>query len=202
MNAGNELYAQLSDEQLLTKAKAQDIEAFNQLHKRYRERILNYVYRFLGKYQIAEEITQETFIRVYTNLSTCRVENVAGWIYTIARNLAMNELRRAKYEPTISLDAPVSQEEGASRLIEYVADSSAPEETLARQRELENRIQKAIESLPPKYREVIILCGFQSFSYKEAARTLHCSVHSIGVRLFRARELMRKLYLVKKEDKK
>lgn len=200
MGSGEGIYAGLSDAELLTKAKDGEIEAFNQMHRRYRERILNYVYRFVGKYEIAEDITQETFIRVYNNLANVRIENIAGWIYTIARNLTMNELRRIKQESNVSLYEVVCERDGEeSLMIDYLVDNKGGE-TEAREKELEGRVQNAINALPVKYREVMILCGLQGLSYKEAARVLRCSLQSVGVRMFRARELMRKLYFGKKRE--
>ena len=97
------VYSQLSDIELLRRAKEGDEGAFEYLHNRYREKILNYSYRLVGKYETAEDITQETFIRVYNGLAKFRGENVAGWIYTIARNLSLNELKKMKQERSESL---------------------------------------------------------------------------------------------------
>lgn len=201
MESGKGTNAQLSDQKLLERAKAGEREAFNQLHQRYRGRILNYAYRMLGSYEIAEEITQETFMRVYSNLDSCRIENVGGWVYTIARNLSLNELRRRKHEPAISLNAPISDDD-SRELIDSIPDTSPSSQQEARRKELEGRIEKAIASLPPKYREVLILCGIQGLSYKEAADILKCSLQSVGVRLYRARKLMRKLYFGNKGVKR
>jgi RNA polymerase sigma-70 factor (ECF subfamily) len=199
MQAENNTYAGLSDEELLVRAKAQDKEAFNRLHERYRDRILNYVYRFTGNYHRAEELTQETFMRVYNNIASVEARNAAGWIYTIARNLALNELRRLKHAPEVSLYEPLSGDGEERMLIDSLPDTSS-DEKLLRQKELEMEVQRAINALPPKYREVLVLCGIQELSYEEAARALNCSVRNIGVRLHRAREMMRKTYLQRKES--
>ncbi|MCM8797900.1 MAG: sigma-70 family RNA polymerase sigma factor [Candidatus Omnitrophica bacterium] len=194
----NKGYGSLKDEELLLKAKEKDNEAFQELHRRYRKKILNYVYRLLGRYELAEETTQETFVRVYLNLERCTAENIAGWIYTIARNLAMNELKKLKQEQTVSLEETIFDGEGKKiLLIDALADEKTVEPD-ARRKELENRIQGAINSLPIKYREVIVLCGIQELSYEEAARILNCSVRNVAVRLFRARKMLKELFFGKR----
>ncbi|MCM8779389.1 MAG: RNA polymerase sigma factor [Candidatus Omnitrophica bacterium] len=196
---GNRDYGSLRDEELLLKAKEKDIEAFNELHRRYRKHILNYVYRLLGRYEQAEEITQETFVRVYLNLERCEARNVAGWIYTIARNLTMNEIKKLKQVKTVSLDEPIFDREGKEILLmDAVADEKGEE---AHRREWEKRVQEAINSLPVKYREVMVLCGIQELSYEEAAKILNCSVRNVAVRLFRARKMLKELFFGKEEKK-
>jgi RNA polymerase sigma-70 factor (ECF subfamily) len=200
MQMEDDAYSKFSDEELLKKAKDSDMKAFDHLHKRYQNRILNYVYRFLGNYQIAEDITQDTFLRIYTNLDNCEIGNVGGWIYTIARNLSFNQLRKQKHKLEISLYTPVSEGEG--ELIDYLTDDSSSYKAMSQQKELELDIQRAINSLSPKYREVLILCGLQGFSYEEAAKILRCTTRNIGIRLYRARKLMHKIFGSKERRRK
>ncbi|MCD6080490.1 MAG: sigma-70 family RNA polymerase sigma factor [Candidatus Omnitrophica bacterium] len=192
-------YGQFSDEELLDLAKEKDWEAFNQIHLRYRRKIMNFVYRMIGDIQVAEDVTQETFIRVYTHLDSYHKGNFAGWIYTIARNLSKNELKRKKKEREVSLESSVSGRENDDfSWTDVLSNQKDVQETDARQKELEDRVQQAINKLPFKYREVLILCGIQGLSYKEAAKILNCSVENVGVRMHRAREMMRKMFFGKR----
>lgn len=196
----NKGYGSLKDEVLLFKAKEKDTEAFNELHRRYRKNILNYLYRLLGRYELAEEITQETFVRIYLNLERCSPENIAGWIYTIARNLAMNELKKLKQKELVSLEEPIFNGEGKKILLMDALSDEKTVEAEERRKELEERIQQGINSLPVKYREVLILCGIQELSYEKAAKILNCSVRNVAVRLFRARKMLKELFFEKRSQ--
>ena len=182
----------MSDDGLAARAKNGDMKAFDMLHKRYRSRILNYIYRYIGDYQRAEEITQETFLRVYKHLATYQpLEKFSSWLYRIATNLSKNALRDRRHDPKISLNVPVS--EGVPELIESIPGDLPQPDKKAEQKEFEKEVQKAIDSLPGKYKTVLLLCGTQNMSYQEAAETLKCSMQTVGVRLNRARKMMRKI---------
>jgi RNA polymerase sigma-70 factor (ECF subfamily) len=195
-------YGDLSDEELLVLAKNNDRQAFDELHIRYRRRIMNFVYRMIGDKETAEDITQETFIRVYTHLESYQTGNFSGWIYTIARNLSRNELKKRRRAREISLEASVSgREDDDFSWTDVLSKKGEIQEVEARQKEFEDRVQKAINKLPLKYREVLILCGIQGYSYKEAAKILNCSVRNIGVRMHRAREMMRRIFFGKRDKR-
>jgi len=182
-----------SDEELILKARENDRTAFDILHKRYRERILNYIFRFLGDYQLAEEVTQETFIRVFTHLKDFTLRGrVSSWIYTIATNLAKNVKKKDKAYTTVSIDKHILLEDEEEVEFELRDTKSRPD-TGVLQKEFEKDIQKAIEKLPPKYREALILCCIQDIPYKEVAEILRCSIRVVGIRLNRARQMLRRL---------
>lgn len=182
-----------SDEELILRAKENDKEAFDILHRRYRDRILNYIFRFLGNYQLAEEVTQETFIQVFTHLKDFTLKGkVSSWIYRIAINLAKNVKKRDKMQAKIYIDEPILGKDEEKLQFELKDDKIRPDAEIA-QKEFEKNIQRAIERLPSKYREVLIFCCIQNMSYKEVAEILKCSVRVVGVRLNRARKMIRKL---------
>ncbi|MBN1794290.1 MAG: RNA polymerase sigma factor [Candidatus Omnitrophica bacterium] len=190
MEERNQDPQQTPDEELLLAAQAGDMTAFEMLHRRYRTQILNYLYRFTGSYHTAEELTQEVFIKVYTHLATYRnMGKAKSWMYTIATNLAKNALRSLKSSPQISLDTSVNEED-TRKLGEMVGDGRNLGGDLER-RELQKQLHEAIHTLPVKYREVLLLCGQQRLSYKEAGRILHCSEQTVGVRLNRARKMLK-----------
>lgn len=183
---------QPQDQDLIKRAKDGDRAAFETLHRKYRKRILNYLYRFLGNYHIAEDVTQETFVNVYMSLRSYRpIGTVSSWIYKIATNLAKNRFRSMGRVKKTSLDAYISEDEKTA-LIDFIESDTAGPEEIAKRKELEFQVQRAIDSLPVKYKTVLILCEIEGLSYEEAAEALNCTTSVIGVRLSRARAQMRK----------
>jgi len=183
-----------SDRELIKRAKFNDTNAFHQLHDRYKKRILNYVYRFLGNYALAEDVTQDTFMRIYENLDKYRpIGSVKGWIYTIASNLAKNKLRELSKGSEISLQAQLSDQDESFTLEDTLEDTAPGPDRIAENKGISRKVHVCIGKLAEKYREVIILCGIQGLSYKEAAEIIECSTHVVGVRLLRAREKLKEL---------
>lgn len=184
------------DDILVERAKAGDRLAFDELYSKYKRPILNFVFRLIGNRDTAEEITQEVFIKVYMNIITFdpKKGKVSSWIYTIAANLAKNELRDRKYGRQISLDEAIFDEEAKVELKDLLkSDVKGPDELLQKE-ELRDKIQRTIESIPFKYRHVLILCDIQGLSYEEAARALNCSIGTVASRLSRARAIFIKRF--------
>ncbi|MFH1038699.1 MAG: sigma-70 family RNA polymerase sigma factor [PVC group bacterium] len=166
-----------------------ETEAFNILHRRYRTRILNYLYRYLRNYHRAEELTQETFIRVYRNLPGFKMTGkVSSWIYTIATNLARMEVRKKKLGE-VSSSGLFTKEGEEINLLDSIPNHTKRPDRVAQAREIEMRVQKTIAAMPEKYREVFILCAIQGLSHEEAATTLHLRMGTAWSRLHRARKI-------------
>jgi RNA polymerase sigma-70 factor (ECF subfamily) len=184
-----------SDEALARMAREGDRHAFERLFERYKKPILNFVYRLIGNRETAEEVTQETFIRVYRNLDIFDPNRkFSSWVYTIARNLAKNALRDRKYFRDVSYEKPIAEEGGTSRLKDVLADPHAGPDIIAQDKELNRQAQEVLQMLPLKSREIITLCCIQGLTYKEAADILGCSVATIAFRLQKAKTLfLRKL---------
>ena len=139
---------QPSDKILTQKAKQGDRKSFEALYQKYKKRILNYIYRMLGNRATAEELTQETFVRAYINLSNYKERNTfSAWLYKIAGNLVKNELRSRGYRRGPSLDKPLLVDEGTIRLIDTVIDESSKPDLIARSHELHKAIQNVLNSL-------------------------------------------------------
>ena len=186
-----------SDRYLIQKAREGDRPAFEELYNRYKKPIFNYICRLLGDRAVAEELTQETFIRVYTNLAQYRpTGKVSSWIYMIAANLAKNELRSREYRKTVSLDSAIAEDEKL-RLGDLLQDTSVGPADVAENKEVRAQIQKVIHKLPLHHKEVLVLCDVQGLSYEEAAEILGCSVGTVASRLNRARTAFVKIF---KED--
>lgn len=178
-----------SDQEWVASAQAGDPKALAVLYERYRRPLLNYLYRFTGNQTAAEDLVQETFLRVVRCLGSYRpTGSVAGWIYRIARNLALNRIRDQRGHAELSRDEPWMNEEGEekSREESLPAPTADPEQQ-AERAEMEKVIQETLLKVAPPYREALILCDIQRYPYKEAAEMLHCSINTIASRLARGR---------------
>ncbi len=171
-----------------------DRDAFAELVECHQQRVVGTVARMLGRDAAdAEDIGQQVFLRLWK--SAPRYEPTAKfttWLYTIARNLVFNELRRRKHRPSISLDADPSGEtsghEGSARLEDTQA--AGPDATLL-EAELQQAITSAIEHLPETQRLAIVLRRYEELSYEEIAAVLNLTVPAVKSLLFRARVLLR-----------
>jgi len=185
---------QPSDKYLIQKAREGDRPAFEELYNRYKKAIFNYIYRMIGDRAVAEELAQEAFVKAYINVSTYKpTGKVSSWIYAIAGNLAKNELRSRQYRKAISLETKISDDEKI-RLKDILANGSFKPDDIAQNKELRMKIQKVIDSLAVKHREVLVLCDVQGLSYEDAAEALNCSVGTLASRLSRARQAFIKLF--------
>lgn len=183
-----------SDDELTEKLKKGDRTAIDALYHKYKRPILNYIYRLIGDFHQAEELAQETFIRVYTNIERyVEKGKFSSWVYTIAGNLAKNFLRDRSYIERVSLDKEISEEEGEITLLDIIADETRRPDEEALKEEKEKLIQKGIDKLKPKHKQVIILCDIQGLPYEEVAKILKCPPATVGSRLSRARENLAKV---------
>ncbi len=159
------------------------MQAFDMLVRRYKDQLLNFVYRFVGNQSDAEDIVQETFLRVYKNKHYYKeIAKFSTWVYTIAGNLAKTELRRRKRHKIFSVSNFVNEER----------DFDIPDEKRNPEAEVdgtikEDIIQKAIEKLPPKFKEVIILRDVQGFAYEEISQILNIPLGTVKSRVNRGR---------------
>ena len=185
---------QQPDEQLIRLAQKGDSEAVSELYTRYRRKLLNYLYRLTGDRALAEDLTQETFLRVVRHLPSYRpTGSVAGWIFRIGKNLALNSFRDRKGHNEVPLEEPENEmEEGAMKEIKIPHSGPGPDQQ-AGSRETEREIQQALLKLPTVFRETLIICDIQGHPYKEAAELLECSINTIASRLARARSKMAEL---------
>jgi RNA polymerase sigma-70 factor (ECF subfamily) len=160
------------------------------LVQRYQSQIVNYVCRMLGNYEDAVDLSQDIFLKAYSALATYQPRYpFAAWLFRIARNAAIDELRRRRV-PTVSLDAPLEFEDGTGE--REVASLGPGPETLYLEGEFEDRISAAVQSLPEKYREPIVLRHAAELSYEEIAEALELPIGTVKTRIFRAREALRR----------
>jgi len=180
-----------SDEALIADFQSGRTEAFNILVGRYKDQLMNFVFRYVGDYDQSDDIVQEVFIRVYRNKHSYRpIAKFSTWIYTIAANLAKSELRRKKRRKIFSLTGQTGERENK--------DFEIPDERYPADREADRSlkgaiIQKALESIDGKYREVVILCDIQEMSYEEICEITGLNMGTVKSRINRGRSQLQKL---------
>ncbi|GAC1669483.1 MAG: hypothetical protein NVS9B9_28710 [Ktedonobacteraceae bacterium] len=172
----------MSDVALVELVLVDDQDAFTVLVERYKDAVQNLAYRMLSNTAEAEDVTQETFVRAYTQLATYKpAHKFSTWLLSIASHLAIDQLRRRRFLALPLEDVP---------LLEWIVDSGAGPEQNALQGEQQDEIQIYLQRLPGKYRAVIVLRYWYDFSYEEIARTLNLTPALVKARLHRARELL------------
>ncbi len=182
----------MSDAELVELILKGDQEVFSMLVERYKDAVQNLAYRMLGNATEAEDITQETFVRAYTQLATYKsVHKFSTWLLSIASHLAIDQLRRRRFLALPLEDVP---------FLEWIVDMGISPEQSALQGEQQDEIQSYLQRLPGKYRAVIILRYWYDFSYDEIATALKLTPPLVKARLHRARELLAR-YMQQKTTK-
>jgi RNA polymerase sigma-70 factor (ECF subfamily) len=183
----------IKDEILINKAKHGDKVAFEEFYQRYKKQVFTYIYRFVNKYELAEELTQETFINAYMHLDTYSEKGKPlAWIYTIASNLSKNALKSRFIKSEVSLDAPLPESDGNINMLDVLENTKEQPELIIRSKEVVSKIQEVIDSLPLEYKQILLLCDIQGQSYQDVAQILGCKPSTVGSRLFRARKKVAK----------
>jgi RNA polymerase sigma-70 factor (ECF subfamily) len=176
-----------TDADLVRQTLSGNTSAYNGLVQRYQRQVYNLAYRMLGNAEDAGDLVQDTFLRAYGALSSFRQDaSFLTWLYKIASNLCIDQLRSRKAKSTLSLD--VELEEGR----EPAADirSSGPEEAAVRS-SVQDVVQRAVLNLPDKYRAVVVMRHLQDMSVDEIARILDLPTGTVKTHLFRARDMLR-----------
>lgn len=177
----------LADGELVQSALAGRETSFEELVRRYQRPIAAYVYRMVGDYDAALDLTQEVFIKVYNSLIRYRPEfKFSTWIYKIAHNAAIDHLRRhAVREQSLTTGI-----DGERREISIESRRLTPEQE-SEKKEQRSEIESVVQLLPSPYRELIVLRHSQDLSYDEIAEVTGLPLGTVKNRLFRAREAMR-----------
>ena len=179
----------LSDRDILLRASG-DNTYLIVLVERYRNSLYNFVYRFVGLRETAEDIVQETFLRCLKHSHKCPpVQYVSTWLYTIAANLAKTELRRRKRWQWVPVEA--NEEEEKVSFYEPVDAAPLPDAQIDAQM-VHNTIIQAIEELPEEFREAVLLRDLNGLAYEEIARITRMPVGTIKSRVNRGRIRLQK----------
>ena len=178
-----------TDEELIARFQNGEMEAFDSIVQRYKDPLINFVYHFLGDRIDAEDVVQETFLRVYRNKHLYRnIAKFSTWIYTIASNLAKTELRRRRRRRLLSL----SQMGFDDKDYELVDEFMQSPEGIVDSGIQEKIIRKEIDDLPVKFKEVVLLRDVQEFSYEEISQILGIPIGTVKSRVNRGRLRLQK----------
>jgi RNA polymerase sigma-70 factor (ECF subfamily) len=179
------------DASLMLRVKGGDTEAFAELVDKYKQPVMNLVFRLLRDAAEAEDLAQNVFVQVHKSTHRYEVSaRFSTWLFTIARNLCLNEIRRRSRHPADSLDASYSDsEEQPARQFEDRKAFSAPDALL--RRELEQKIEQALAELPENQRMAVLLCRQEELSYEEIAKVLGCSLSATKSLIHRGRETLK-----------
>lgn len=161
--------------------------AFEELVDRYQARLLNFVYRTVGDRERAEDLVQEVFIRVYRHLHRFdRSKKFSTWVYTIASNLAKNELRNRSRNPLVLFQTVKKNWDDEDRPLQFEDTTSRPDD-MYRKRRLREVVEQSVAQLPEHHRSVFVLRELEGKSYEEIAEITGCNLGTVKSRLNRAR---------------
>ncbi len=188
-----EYYSTLMDPispQLIRDAIAGDQKAYAEIVHRYRNQIYSLILRMVRRREEAEDLTQETFIKAFNALASFNAEYAfSTWLYKIAVNNCIDHFRKKRLK-TFPIDNPITAKDGELQR-EFPDQEAGPDAGLM-EKERRLTIEEAIASLPEKYRQAIILRHAQDKSYEEIAVVLGIPIGTVKVRIFRAREMLKK----------
>ena len=177
----------LDDSAVVAAFLAGNRRAFDELVERYQNRLLNFVYRTTGDRERAEDLVQETFIRVYRHLHRFdQTKKFSTWIYTIASNLAKNELRNRSRNPLVLFQTLLKNREADQRPLEWEDNTYRPDD-LFRKRALKAQVDAAVDQLPEHHRTVFMLREMEGKTYEEIAEITDTNLGTVKSRLNRAR---------------
>ena len=186
----------LSDQELVAKSCQGNIDAFEELVKRYEKKVYSIAYRLIGNHADASDMAQEAFIKIYKALPNFRGEaSFQTWMYHIVTNACKDELRKRKVNFS-SLDEPSEQQEGFLPKEEQ-SGLAGPEEQIL-QKESQREIQDCLNTLSGGHRLILVMREIQGFSYEEIANHLGCSLGTVKSRLSRARLAFKEVFLAQK----
>ena len=186
--AGDEDKPMNLEDDLLRKCARGDSAAYRELVERLEKPLVNFILRFVGERHVAEDLFQETFVRVVKTLGTFRPEaSLSTWIFTIARNLSLDWLKAKRRHREMALDAATSEEKG--RVIYFkdvMRSSSAAPDDRAETTEDERRVTAALAQLTPIKREALVLRIYAGLQYSEIARIQGAPVGTVKFRIHEA----------------
>jgi RNA polymerase sigma-70 factor (ECF subfamily) len=176
----------MSDEELALQVRRGDVELFAPLVERYEQKLLRYGRKFLSTREDIEDIVQDVFMSAYQNIQSFdTAQKFSPWIYRIAHNAFVNGLKKRSRSKVVFVDFDTFVSHPAY-------DDPAPRER--EHEEMKKMIERGLEKLEPKYREVLILYYLEEIPYKEISDILEVPISTVGVRLRRGKEALKKIY--------
>lgn len=181
----------LTDIELIAKAIRGREDGFEELVRRYQRPITAYIYRMLNDYDASLDVTQEVFIKVYNSLEKYSSDyKFSTWLYRIAHNAAIDYMRRN----SANLQSLETENEDGAYQLQLESPSPSPEQERER-KEWRSEIDAVVRCLPSVYKELILLRHSQELSYDEIAEVTNLPLGTVKNRLFRAREMMREIFI-------
>lgn len=182
-------YAGSDDRTLVESARAGDERAFEEIVRRYQRQVANAIYLTLGSRQDVEDLAQDVFVRAYRSLDRVTVEqSLFSWIYRIAVNVAIDELRRRRIRRILSLDV-LRESSGRDPA---VSEEDSPDSRVL-ERERSEQVRYALQRVSPTSRTVLILREYEGLSYRQIGEVLQITEQAVKSRIFRARDELRVL---------
>jgi len=179
----------ISDKELFNLVAGDDQRAFGEFVERYKNRLYNFIFRIIPEKEAAEDILQDTFLRVYNQRKNYSPDfALSTWVYTIALNLVRSELRKRKLRKYLSLD-----------FLKEENDIELPDTINPEPGRLMPLLEKAIKNLPEEYRTAFVLCDIERLPYNEIAEIMRVPVGTVKSRINRARSMLREKLLPFKE---
>jgi len=179
------------DAALMLRVKRGDRAAFAGLVDKYKQPVMNFIYRSLRDEIETEDLAQNVFLQVYKSRGRYRqTAKFSTWLFTIARNLCLNEIRRRSRHPAESIEEAHAEHEDQPRQQYEDKSQIAPPDKLLHG-ELAQKIEEALAELPENQRTAILLCRQDELSYEEIAKVLGCSVSATKSLIHRGREALK-----------
>ena len=181
-----------ADEVLMVAYQKGDVRSFEILLTRHRKPVFNFILRFVGSRETAEDLLQETFLRVIKGAEAYqRQAKFTTWLYTIARNLCVDQSRRAKHRKAQSLDAPMNSSAESGTLLDVLPSGEMASDRLAGNKQLHLKLNEALTRLSEEQREVFLMREFLDMPFKEIADVIGVPENTVKSRMRYALEKLR-----------
>lgn len=182
----------MDEKRLIQKAKSGDNKAFEELIEEHFKKIYNIAYRMTGNPDDASDMTQEVMIKLFRNIGSFKGDSkFSTWVYRVATNTCLDELKKQKRHSHTSLNAEFDTGDG--EMTYDVEDTSPTPEEAAEKKELRSTVAAAIQKLSPDHKAALVLRDIKGFSYDEIAKILNCSEGTVKSRLNRARAALKEI---------
>ena len=176
----------LSDEQLAKLVAEGDSDKFGVLMERYQAKLFRYGKKFLSDSDNIEDVVQDVFIKTYQNIKSFdTTQRFSPWIYRIAHNTYINAIKKSSIGPLYLFD------------FDTLVSHTIVDDPIVREREqkeMKEMVDKGLSKIEPKYREILVLYYIEDLSYKEIADILHIPIGTVGVRIMRAKDILKEKY--------
>jgi len=184
------LYLDIADNDVVARFLDGDERAFQELVERYQVRLLNFIYRTIGDRERAEDLVQEVFLRVYRHIHRFdRSKKFSTWVYTIASNLAKNELRNRARNPLVLFQTIKGNWEDEDKPLQFEDPKPGPEK-IYEQHRIRELVENGMTTLPEHHQQVLELREIQGLKYEEIAELTDCTLGTVKSRLNRARNAL------------